>query len=91
MRAMLPSFRAAGVDVVLIYSVRTPAEAAFGAEFREAAAAGGVKIIYTVTGVHRSDGPRLSSWATSCMPAQPALNICQLAWYADPDACACSA
>jgi ferredoxin-NADP reductase len=50
MRAMLPTFQAAGVDVVLIYSVRTPAEAAFTAEFQEAAAAGGVRIIYTVTG-----------------------------------------
>ena len=50
MRAMLPGFQAAGVDVVLIYSVRSPAEAAFGAEFAAAAAAGGVRVIHTVTG-----------------------------------------
>ena len=51
MRAMLPGFQEAGVDVVLVSPVRTPAEAAFGIEFAAAAAAGGVRIIYTVTGV----------------------------------------
>ena len=50
MRAMLPGFQEAGVSVVLIYSVRTPAEAAFGAEFAAAAASGGVRVIYTVSG-----------------------------------------
>ena len=49
MRAMLPTFQNTGVDVVLVYSVRTPAEAAFRAEFHEAAAAGGVRVVYTVT------------------------------------------
>ena len=50
MRAMLPGFQEAGVDVVLIYSVRSPAEAAFGAEFAAAAASSSVRVIYTVTG-----------------------------------------
>ncbi len=61
MRAMLPGFQAAGVDVVLVYSVRSPVEAAFGAEFAAAAAAGGVRVIYTVTG---AQGPELHVYAS---------------------------
>ncbi len=59
MRAMLPGFQAAGVDVVLLYSVRSPAEAAFGAEFAAAAAAGGVRVIYTVTGAQAPNAARV--------------------------------
>ena len=51
---MLPGFQEAGVDVVIIYSVRSPAEAAFRTEFAAAAAAGGVRVIYTVTGAMAS-------------------------------------
>ena len=88
MRAMLPTFREKEVDVVLIYSVRTPAEAAFAAEFQEAAAAGGVRIIYTVTGaypawvcVHHGREawlPLLSVLAElvhTCMLCQPCMSL----------------
>jgi hypothetical protein len=66
MRAMLPTFREAGVDVVLIYSVRMPAEAAFTAEFQEAAAAGGVRIIYTVTSAYSPRARSLRSGNLGC-------------------------
>ncbi|GMH40100.1 hypothetical protein BSKO_08004 [Bryopsis sp. KO-2023] len=52
LRSMLEEFRKAGTDVVLLYSTRTSAEAAFLSELEQVAGASGgkIKLVVTVTG-----------------------------------------